>query len=86
MPVFIGRERWSAFSHTAPAAVLPIFAADEVVISGKVSLNNSAFRNTAPKIYAFNNVAPTDRSRPPAAGSHSALYSSRKSLTDCRIM
>jgi len=36
-------DRMSAFSHTAPDAVFPIFAPDDVVISGEVRPNSSAF-------------------------------------------
>ena len=39
----------SALSQTAPAAVLPILAPEEVVISGAVSANNCAFTMRRPR-------------------------------------
>ena len=44
LPIIVGRQL-SAFSHTAPAAVLPILAPDEVVISGVVSAEQLAVRH-----------------------------------------
>ena len=60
LPVIIGRER-SGFSHTAPAAVLPILAPDEVVISGVVRPNRFGIRHAPPKLDAIDDIAPLIR-------------------------
>ncbi len=48
-------------SHTAPDAVFPILAPDDVVISGDVTPNSSAFFEPSPEVDAGDDVAPLVR-------------------------